>query len=82
MGQLLSFYFGVPCGVGDVVRPFSAALWRWRTGADAQGWLPCEARCGWGEQRRVHEGREQRRRCYAAGFVTADGVCIMEGDAA
>jgi hypothetical protein len=28
-------------------------------------------------QRRFVNGREQTRRCYASGFVTADGECIM-----
>jgi hypothetical protein len=36
-----------------------------------------DGRCDWGIQRRFVNGREQTRRCYASGFVTADGECIM-----
>jgi hypothetical protein len=71
--QLVCGYFGLP----DLLRPLTGALWRWRTGGDAQGWLPCDGQCGWGEQRRVIDGREQRRRCYAAGFLREDGTCVM-----
>jgi hypothetical protein len=81
MGMLCNFYFGQSLSLGisvpNVFKPFSNALYRWRTGADAQGWLPCDGRCDWGVQRRFVNGREQTRRCYASGFVTADGECIM-----
>jgi hypothetical protein len=77
LAQLVAFYCGLPVGVADLARPLGSALWRWRTGGDADGWLPCDGRCGWGEQRRVVDGREQRRRCYGAGYVAADGECIM-----
>ena len=73
----MSYYFGINAGVGAVLSPVRDVVWRWRTGADAAGWLPCDGRCGWGNQRRVVDGREQRRACYAAGFVTPEGECIM-----
>jgi hypothetical protein len=76
LAQLVASYFGVPVGPGDMLRPVTHTLWRWRTGADAQGWLPCTGRCGWGTQRRVVDGREQTRRCFAAGFTNAAGECI------
>jgi hypothetical protein len=47
--------------------------------ADAAGWSPCSGACGWGSQSRSHPltGKLQVRRCYAAGFVAADGTCNM-----
>ena len=81
MGLLCNYYFGdklqVFATLPNPVKPLQFALYRWRTGADADGWLPCDGRCDWGEQRRFVGGREQRRRCYGSGFVTADGECIM-----
>ncbi len=76
LAQLVASYFGVPVGVSDMLRPVTHTLWRWRTGADAQGWLPCSGRCGWGTQTRVVDGREQTRRCFTAGFTNAEGECI------
>lgn len=77
LGELCSYYFRVPVGIADVLTPIINAVWRWRTGADAAGWLPCDGRCGWGVQRRVIDGREQTRRCYSAGYVTPEGECLM-----
>ena len=81
MGLLCKYYFGDKLQVfgtlPNPLKPVRFALYRWRTGADADGWLPCDGRCDWGEQRRFVGGREQRRRCYGSGFVTADGECIM-----
>jgi hypothetical protein len=45
MGVLVNYYVGrspgLPSGVPSVLKPFTNAFYRWRTGADAQGWLPC-----------------------------------------
>lgn len=80
MGMLCQYWLGHSLslgGVDAVVKPFRSALYRLRTGADAQGWLPCDGKCDWGVQRRFVNGREQTRKCFASGFVTADGECIM-----
>ncbi len=50
---------------------------RWRAGADASGWTPCSASCGWGTQSRQLDSCscEETRPCWGPGEVGCDGVC-------
>ncbi len=50
---------------------------RWWAGADAAGWTPCSAQCGWGTQSRQLDSCSctETRPCWGPGEVGCDGVC-------